>query len=160
MFASICIQLQELTKEKAHWEETFFLLFVLVFVLFFNWEQLLSQNTNFYPPQKRKKKRERWEWGGCVWGRDKRREGRGWGEGERSGKEWREERGGWAALLTTGRPGTALSELNLVPGWLSPALQEGRAPGFPPYQPPPALLSPLWCPTKSFSALSYQSNTA
>lgn len=40
--------------------------------------------------------------------------------------------GGGGALLTSGRPCTALSELNVVPRWLSPAPREGRASGFPP----------------------------
>lgn len=55
--------------------------------------------------------------------------------------------GGGGALLTSGRPGTALSELNVVPRWLSPAPREGRASGFPPsinhFHPGPC------CPTNS-----------
>lgn len=42
------------------------------------------------------------------------------------------ERRGVGALLTSGKPGTALSDLNVVPRWLSPASREGRASGFPP----------------------------
>lgn len=70
-----------------------------------------------------------------------------------------EEKSG-AALLITGRSGMAPSELNVVPGWLPPAPQEGRALGsllF--HHPPPPRFLPLFVQAfQSISALFVQTN--
>lgn len=110
MFASICIQLQELTKEKPPGRDFPFPgLCLLPGTLT---EHLLTQNANW------DKDEEVAECEGEIRGEEHKMRTRGGG--------------GEGAPPTSGRPGTAPSEPSVVPRWLTPAPREGRAPGSPP----------------------------